>query len=244
MKTSLPRVDWPRFGRDLAVIILGVLIALGFDNVASARADRRLERQYLLRLSRDLRADSLMLANFRRTAGTGEQAALRLLSVLGGNEDSATDTLVARSFSDATRGAYLSPNSPTIEELKSTGNLRVLRDDELRDAILNYYADIAWFQRSLQTVMQRGKDPLGELGWDIQAFDPAIIYAANMGMSAAGPGQPAFKAKPLGDLTTRYRNHPDAQRVTRRALTYNAMLQPIVGDWQTALDKLRDQLPE
>lgn len=243
MQISAAGVDWSKFGRDVAVIILGVLIALGFDNVASARADRRLERQYLLRLSRDLRADSLMLANFRRTARIGEQAARGLLSVLHASTAVAADSIVARSFSDATRGAYLSPNTPTIQELMSTGNLRVLKDAELRDALLTYYADITWFQRSLQTVMQRGKDPLGELGWDIQAFDPSLPYAANLGMSATGPTIATFESEPLGNLTSRFRSQRDADRVTRRALTYNGMLQPILGEWQQALGEVRSKLP-
>lgn len=237
------RVEWSKFGRDLVVIVLGVFIALGFDNVASARADRRLERQYLIRLSRDLRADSAMVANYLRTAATGAKAAGQLLMILH-DANLGTDSMVTRSFSDATRGAYLTPNNPTIQELMSTGNLRVLRDDVLRDAILTYYADITWFQRSLQTVMQRGKDPLGELGWDIQAFDPSLTYAANLGKSAADPPDPSLVPEGSGGLTSRFRNHQDAERVTRRALTYNGMLQPILTDWQHALQEVRKFVSE
>lgn len=243
MQLSPAHVEWSKFGRDVVVIILGVLIALGFDNFVSARADRRLEQQYLLRLSRDLRADSLMIANYQRTAATGEQAARMLLEVLSGTVPAATDSIVARSFSDATRGAYLTPNTPTIQELMSTGNLRVLRDDTLRDAILTYYADIIWFQRSLQTVMQRGKDPLGEVGWDIRAFDPSLEYAANLGKSSTAPMNAGMTNELLGFLTVRFRNHRDAERATRRALTYNGMLQPILREWQLALEKVRTNLP-
>jgi hypothetical protein len=243
MHTSIARVEWSKFGRDLVVIVLGVLIALGFDNVASARADRRLERQYMVRLTRDLRADSAMLVSYFRTAQIGEHAASQLLAILR-NPSLGTDSIVTHSFSDATRGAYLSPNSPTIQELMSTGNLRVLRDDVLRDAILTYYADLTWFQRSLQTVMQRGKDPLGEVGWDIQAFDLSLTYAVNLGKSSTNPPDLAVVSGVSGDLTSRFRNHREAERATQRALTYNGMLQPILAEWQHALEAVRRYVPE
>jgi hypothetical protein len=111
----------------------------------------------------------------------------------------------------------------------------------LRDAILTYYAEITWFQRSLQTVMQRGKDPLGELGWDIQAFDPALAYAANL--ASAAPQDSTLASELLENLTSRFRNHPDAERATRRALTYNGMLQPVISEWQRALDTVRIRVP-
>lgn len=234
------RIEWRRFGRDIVVIILGVLIALGFDKWASARADRRSEQLYMQRLSRDLRADSVMLADYHRTAVAGESAAAALLAILGGGAE-APDSVVARYFSDATRGAYLAPHSPTIEELKSTGNLRVIRSDRLRDAMLTYYADIGWYQRSLQTVMQRGKDPLGEVGWDIQAFDPALSYAVNLGgITRRAPQQTALETGV--SLARRYIRHPHALTATRRSVTYNGMLQPILEEWQLALATLRQQL--
>ncbi len=155
------------FGRDIAVIILGVLIALGFDSWVAERGDRVLEAQYLSRLARDLRGDSLVLAEYRGSAEAGERGARELLALLRHRPAGAPDTLVARYFSDATRDAYVTPNSPTIAELQSTGNLRVIQEPTTRDAVLTYYTQVTSFQRVLDTVMRRGKDPLGEVGWDM-----------------------------------------------------------------------------
>src|SRR5687767_7902715 len=119
------RLTLARFGRDISVIILGVLIALAFDNWSSARAERRLEKNYIARLSRDLRADSAMLVGYLRNAELGEKGARDLQRVLQNRAESLPDSLIARHFSDATRGALLSVNAPTIQELTSTGHLRV-----------------------------------------------------------------------------------------------------------------------
>lgn len=72
MKLEIARQMLARFGRDLAVIILGVLVALTFDNWATARSERELERNYVSRLSRDLRADSVVLESYTRQAALGE----------------------------------------------------------------------------------------------------------------------------------------------------------------------------
>ncbi len=68
MGAQTKHVSWRSFARDIVVVIIGVLIALAVGDWASARADRRLEAQYLVRLARDLRADSLMLAQTHQSA--------------------------------------------------------------------------------------------------------------------------------------------------------------------------------
>ena len=224
------------FGRDISVIILAVLIALAVDGLVAERADRTLERQYLSRLARDLRADSLALVRFREQAVSGEYAAQELLEVLE-HRSLAADTVVAAYFGDATRDAYLEPNSPTIQELQSTGNLRVIEEATMRDAILSYYAEVTRLQRMLETVMGRGKNPLGEVGWDVRAFDPAIGYAV------VPAKDPTFATDEIssprvqgGQLVDRFRNHPDAERATLRAITYNKMLQSVLDLWQESVD--------
>ena len=216
------------FGRDIAVIILGVLIALGFDSWVTEREDRTLEVQYLSRLARDLRGDSLLLAEYRTSAEAGERAALELLALLVRSPAVTPDTVIARYFGDATRDAYLTPNSPTIEELQSTGHLRVITGSTTRDAVLTYYTQVTVFQRKLETIMRRGKDPLGEVGWDIRAFDPARVFALLRQADST-------RDTSTEGLLQRFQSHPDAERATYRAITYNQTLQLLLSDWERSL---------
>ena len=236
------RIAWARFGRDISVIILGVLIALAFDNCTTARSERRLERTYLSRLARDLRADSAMLESYRHHARLGEAGGRELLSVLTDRTKVIPDSLIARHFSDATRGALLSSNRPTIDELTSTGNLRVLRDVRLREGLLTYYSEVERLQRSIETVMRRGRDPLGEVGWDIRAFDLALSYAITR-YGTQAPAR-ALGSDPDGEsaLLARFRRHADASRATRRAITYHGLLHPIISDWTRELNAVRSLL--
>lgn len=93
--------------------------------------------------------------------------------------------------------------------------------------------------------MRRGKDPLGELVWDIQGFDPAIEYAAARGADpvAATPA-PGVARRTDGALMRRFTNHPDAGRVTRRAITYNSMLQAVLENWERSLAPVLAQVTE
>lgn len=236
MKLFRADINVLNFGRDVVVIILGVLIALGFDSWVAERGDRSMEAQYFLRLARDLRRDSVSVAEYRTSAVRGEQAAQRLLAMLEQRTPTAPDTLISRLFGDATRDAYLVPNAPTVEELKSTGNLRVIQKASVRDAVLTYYARVPYFQRVLETVMRRGRDPLGEVGWDIQGFDPAIQYAAARGTDPLVARTEAGVNRPtVGTLVDRFTSHPDADRATRRAVTYHAMLQAVLKNWERSL---------
>ena len=229
------------FARDIAVVILGVVIALAFNSWAEARSDRRLERSYLSRLARDLRADSMLLQRYRANAAQGEAGARLLLNLLDDRSQAADDTTVARSFGDATRGALSAANAPTIQELKSTGNLRVIRDAGVRDAMLTYYSEVDRLQRSIETVMRRGREPLAEVGWDIQAFDPGLAYA----ISSREPVQNTATEndrQPPQRVSERFRNHPAARSAAARALTYQRFLTPIISDWETQLRAVRSRL--
>lgn len=228
------------FGRDIMVVIVGVLVALGVNSWATERGDRTLEKQYLERLARDFRQDSLALAEFRRSAELGQRAGLELLALLEGSSE-APDTHVSRLLGDATRDAYLIPNTPTIEDLKSSGNLRVIEDATIRDAVLSYYSQVSGYQRVLETLMRRGKDPLGELGWDIGGFDPDISFAVGRGTDTLEVASaPAMYDQ--GSLLSRFQNRADAERVTRRAITYNSMLQTALSRWERSLLEARTKI--
>lgn len=229
------------FARDIAVVILGVVIALALNSWAETRSDRRLERSYLYRLARDLRADSTLLQRYRANAADGEAGARLLLNLLNDDSQIADDTTVARAFGDATRGALSTANAPTIEELKSTGNLRVIQDARVRDAMLTYYSEVGRLQRTLETVMRRGREPLAEVGWDIQAFDPALTYAISSQAPVQNTETENDRRPPL-PVSERFRNHPAARLAAARALTYQRFMTPILSDWETQLRLVRSSL--
>jgi hypothetical protein len=144
--------------REFAIVVIGILVALGLDDLNQARKDRVLETQYLSELAVDLQSDSLELIENRSVAMNRLFVAERVLrssdsdwriSDLGTPEEVITalrdeweesggcswSVIVCvgdyRVF-DGNRGAY--------DELLGSGNLRVLRDRSLALSLAHYYA--------------------------------------------------------------------------------------------------------
>lgn len=130
------------------IIVLGVLIAFAVNDYWSDRGDRELELQYLKRLHSDLKGDEAWIVNFNKTALPTKMAALDAIApVVRGKQPMPED--VEEFFQNVMFGgiAGVSPSyfvtETTFEDLKATGNLRLIRDVELRGKINIYYRSFA-----------------------------------------------------------------------------------------------------
>ena len=62
---------------EFAVIVMGVLVALGVDDLRQTGEERRIEREAYVQLLEDLRLDSIDLAEARMRAGNRASRACR-----------------------------------------------------------------------------------------------------------------------------------------------------------------------
>lgn len=128
------------------VVVLGVLIALGLNDYWNDRADRALELQYLKRIQADVSTDVELI---ERWVGDQLQRKLRALDaiapVVRGKEPVPDDveTFLRNVALGGIGGASATHwvASTTFEDLKSTGNLRLIRNADLRAKIASYYDD-------------------------------------------------------------------------------------------------------
>ena len=129
------------------VVVLGVLIALGLNDYWTARQERVLELQYLKRIHEDVNKDTEVIDYW---FGDGLQRKLQALDAIApivrgvqpvpDDVENFLSKVVSggRGGTSATRWV----TSTTIEDLKSTGNLRLIRDVDLRRNIARYYHDM------------------------------------------------------------------------------------------------------
>lgn len=136
------RGGWKRALGELAIVALGVLIALWADQAMQARQDASRAIGYLERLQTDVRAD------IRAMRFSAHQARNRLeitRKVDGWLNDPAArpdpDSLVANVHF---AGVLFPPtiSTFTIDELRSTGDLRLLKNHALKRQIADYYNQI------------------------------------------------------------------------------------------------------
>jgi hypothetical protein len=156
------KLDWRYAIGEFMIVVLGVLAAFWVENWNSERLDLLLERQYMQSLIRDLQSD---IESVDSTLERTEIHAAGDRIVLDSIESASVD-VTPREFAQAV--AYLSrltfpvQSRETINDLMSTGNLRIIRSEEVRSRIADYYAS---------TEMQSQWQP----GWRVYQQDMARL---------------------------------------------------------------------
>lgn len=141
------QLNW-RYGiSELVIVVAGVLIALAADGWRQERQDRVIEREYLLRLSQDLETDIAAISNIMDLTEERAQYGQVVLDVYdtGSRPESPADFVEAVEY-----GHYFSyPDYSTtaIDNLTSTGDLRLIRSEAVKDAVSRYYATIEWTEQ-------------------------------------------------------------------------------------------------
>jgi hypothetical protein len=135
------------------VIVLGVLIALGLDDSWTNRQDRLLAIDYIHRLQDDVNEDLRYIRDTWLPRLRMKQDALDAIGpVVRGQVPVPED--VETFLHNVARGGIMSGSAQswftdtTFEDLRSTGNLRLIQDPDLRAGIARYYGGMqAWFDR-------------------------------------------------------------------------------------------------
>ena len=126
---------------ELVVIFVGVALAFAVDNLREARNDRNVEEQYLSAFRQDLMADLRMLEdqqNDRQAQLSNARTALEFFE--GRPNDPA---IFFEAYWPVLWDLRTIPNRNTMDEVLSSGSLRLIRDAKIRAGLLNLYAAYA-----------------------------------------------------------------------------------------------------
>lgn len=136
------RINWRFLLGEFFVVVLGVLVALWVDQLQAARADAKLEVEYLESFLIDLDADLAQYDSAEAWSRKQEGAAATVLALYDGERptESVADLVVAVETAGWQYVPVITRN--TIDDLRSTGNLRLIRDPEVRRAIAGYYTSV------------------------------------------------------------------------------------------------------
>lgn len=218
--------SWRLAVGELVIVALGVLIALWADQAIQARQEADLAISYLERLQTDIRAD------IRALRFSSDQARNRLAitrQVDAWLQDSSAapdpDSLVMNvHYAGVTFFPTISKF--TIEELKSTGDLRLLKNQALKRQVADYYNQvglqiekwIAWsdegnietYFRELAFVI----DP--EFRIRAGTIDPELLQRF---LTSAGQGAPSSLAEVQESTPQIGATRADAERILGRMRT-------------------------
>jgi hypothetical protein len=136
------RLNWRFLLGQFFIIVVGVLVALWADQLRAARADAALEVEYLESIVIDLEADLAQFDSADAWSRRQEAAAATVLALYDGLPPTNSVADLVASVESAGWQYVPSITRNTIDDLRSTGNLRLLRDPALRRAISSYYTTV------------------------------------------------------------------------------------------------------
>ena len=136
----------PKYAAEFIVIVVGVVVALGFDEWRQSVSDSAQELRYFHRLAQDLSGDVESWESLLAELDLKDQALDRLESWR--SDASSSPALDARMVVNdiATASVYAGSIPParnsTYQDLLATGNLRLIQDEEFRANLLDYHFQI------------------------------------------------------------------------------------------------------
>jgi len=130
--------NWIRYGFETLVVINGILIAFALDNWNDNRLQNIKETQYLNRLVEDLQADTTYYND--RIASSEALITYHRYFIRTMYQTQQNFKEVEDLFSPLTwNSQHLTTQNATYIELTSSGNLDILNNQELKEAIIEYY---------------------------------------------------------------------------------------------------------
>ncbi len=133
-----PKLRW--FAAEIAVVVVGVLIALALNAWWQARQAAAGEESYLTLISRDLGQMMGELDELRTFEENQVQGGFSAYQAISSEDRSARNmAIISEVMSRLTLRRTMRLTNPAYQDLLSTGNLQLIRNRELRDGIVSFY---------------------------------------------------------------------------------------------------------
>jgi hypothetical protein len=121
---------------EILLIVIGILIALQLNNWNEERKERLIEIQYLKNLKHDLQSDSTDLVHYINIR-TGQVNAVQELIKYAKSRDVSDVYKLDSLYTEIALWWEFVPNNNTFEELRSSGNLQLIRSDSIKNLLLD-----------------------------------------------------------------------------------------------------------
>lgn len=132
--------DWFAVTVEVLVVIVGLLLAFQLDRWWEQRGERVQEAEFVARLAADVASDTEFIGQAIELATMRKGMAELLMDVA--EDPSAATRDPVRFVAAVHQAAYtFAPilSAYTFEEMRSTGNLRLLQDPEVKKTLYSYY---------------------------------------------------------------------------------------------------------
>lgn len=143
---------WRRPAAEFVVIVAGVLVALAVDAARDARQDHVRATGYLQQLRADLSTTDEALTEAITVDERARVGADRMIQALNARRLPTSDSLSAWIAAATNSSASFYPTMGTVTGLIESGELRLVRDEELRRKVLQYHSSVEAALRIIDAV--------------------------------------------------------------------------------------------
>lgn len=168
--------NWTAILIDFFIVIAGVYIGIQVSNWNDARKTFELERTYLVRLADDLRDNIAHFRSERKFCVETNELIKKFARVV--QDPSSSDDVLIEAANDYFEIGWwtssFSPKMATFDDLFATGNIDIIRNPELREALVelhaNYVISSQTFRDNIDWALTSDSHVVYE--FDSMRFDP------------------------------------------------------------------------
>lgn len=124
---------------EIILVVIGILIALQINTWNEEQKSKRATLVYMDRLIDDLKSDTIMLSDHIQAAALKNQFCKKIRNIVDQKEIVQDTNDFVIQLQGVGRSLRPSVSTNTIEDLKSTGNLKLVKELEITNSIRNYY---------------------------------------------------------------------------------------------------------
>ena len=149
---TLKQLHWTKIGIDLVIVMVGVFLGMQASNWNADREQDKKSVVFTSRLKADLRGEDWIyefLTTYNREVLAN---ASRAVEALEGKTPLADEALLVAAYR-ATQYRQSNRRRSTFDELISTGNIGLIRDDKLRETAMRLY-NVATFDNMVREGLQ------------------------------------------------------------------------------------------
>ncbi len=148
---------------EIALVMIGILLALQVSNWNELNKDQRLEKRYLSELILDLQTDSLSISNFVTQSDLQKDYKEKLIDIFN-NENNYSEDSLNIYFNYQWQMSYsFNPITTTLDEMKSTGNIGLIKNSDLRRSVLETYNNYEVHINQHERIYNRQQEELWKL---------------------------------------------------------------------------------
>ena len=172
--THTPRKKWTHYLWEFLMLFLAVTLGFFVENQREHYIEHKREKQFISTMVEDLKSDTSQLTETIAYKKSKEKMIDSLIMYLSRAEYQKYGNDIYYYARNVTRPLYFSPNDRTIQQLKNSGALRLIRKLSISDSIMYYDQQLRYLftlNEDERNIRDNFRDLIGSV------FDGKVFYS-------------------------------------------------------------------